>query len=135
MANLMRLLFLILPLLLLVSACEKNPGEGGTSSIEGKIMIEEVDNFGVVVKSYPALEERVYIIYGDNEFFDNEVRTHFNGRYQFEFLNIGSYQIYAYSECFVDSCTVPKYAEIIEVGVSANNQVVNSPDITILKQN
>lgn len=131
----MRFLLVIFPLLILVSSCEKNPGEGGTSSIEGKIIIEEVDNFGVVVKSYPAPEERVYIVYGNNEFFDNEVRTHYDGRYQFEFLNIGSYQLYAYSECFVDSCTIPKYPELIDIGISANNQVVNAQDIIIQKEN
>jgi len=115
-------------------SCEKEPGEGGTSTIEGAVIIEEVDNLGFVVNSYPAPEERVYIIYGDNDIYDNEVRSHYDGRYKFEFLNIGSYKLFAYTECIFDSCSVPLLPVIEEISVNSNSQIVNAPDLVIQRK-
>ena len=46
----------------------------------------------------PLVDERVYLIYGDETFYSESVRTDANGNYQFKNLNRGDYTIYAFSE-------------------------------------
>lgn len=87
---------------LMTSACEKEEGEGGRSSISGRVL--EQDMFNLVSDSvkyeYPVGDERVYIIYGDeSEVFDDDMRTDFNGRYRFRYLRKGTYTIFTYTEC------------------------------------
>ncbi len=88
-----------LSLLLLVS-CSKEPGEGGKNSIEGVIMMQEytksTDQF---VIEYPAPEERVYIIYGENAYYADETRTNYDGSFLFQYLYKGEYHLFVYSEC------------------------------------
>ncbi len=118
--------------LLIFSACEKDPGVGGTSSIVGTIIVQETDNFGNVVTEYAGPEERVYIIYGDGDFYDDEVRTNYDGRYKFDFLTIGNYRIFAYTDCkLFDSCDAPIRPEFIDIQINSNDQVVNAPDLII----
>lgn len=42
----------------------------------------------------PAGDQRVYIVYGDNAFYSNTVRTNELGEFSFEGLQIGSYKVY-----------------------------------------
>lgn len=96
----MRKISIIFFSLLLLFACTKEPGEGGKNTIEGVIIkqdyTESTDQF---VIEYPAVEERVYIIYGDNAYYADETRTNFDGSFRFDFLYKGEYQIFVYSEC------------------------------------
>jgi hypothetical protein len=46
----------------------------------------------------PIVDERVYIIYGEEEFYSDDVRTDENGNFQFRNLNRGTYTIFAFSE-------------------------------------
>ena len=61
----------ILSLLVLVAACDKPSGEGGTSAIEGKILVLE-GFYNVFTQSfdttalYYSENEDVYIIYGSD---------------------------------------------------------------------
>lgn len=114
-------LFLIIGL----SACEKDPGQGGTSSIEGIAGIQEVSSSGNILAEYPAIEERIYIIYGDNEIYDDEVRTSFDGRFKFTELFKGTYTIFAYSDC--SSCPAGTEAIMQTVTINDNDEVVSLP--------
>lgn len=125
------LLFGILPLLLTI-ACSKNEGQNGRASIQGKVFINEIDPAsGFVVKEYYALEERVYIVYGDEEFYGDELRTHHDGTFQFNYLSKGNYQIYAYSFCA--TCPSRTEAIIIPVEITENNQEIIIEDLVIIK--
>lgn len=96
----MRKVISILFAIVLLSACSKEPGEGGKNTITGVIVMEEyteVSNQFVI--SYPAPEERVYIIYGDNAIFADETRTNYDGTFRFDYLYKGDYTIFVYSEC------------------------------------
>jgi hypothetical protein len=118
----------------LFMACDKPEGEGGTSAIQGKIIIRDYNtNFTLLQSTFPAQEERVYIIYGDNDFYDNDTRTSYDGTFKFENLRKGNYKIFAYSD---DSTfTVPggQYAIIKEVEITEDNQTVEIPTIYLLK--
>jgi hypothetical protein len=58
------------------------------------------DNYSLAIDTIPAVGERVYIIYSDNEddpVASKDVRTNPNGMYYFEYLRKGNYITYAYS--------------------------------------
>jgi hypothetical protein len=89
----------ILGLILLVG-CSKEPGEGGKNTIEGVVIMQEyTESTDQFIIEYPASEERVYIIYGDNAYYADETRTNYDGSFHYEYLYKGDYTIFIYSEC------------------------------------
>jgi hypothetical protein len=94
-------LFLFLGLLLF-SACNKDEGLGGSSSLEGYVyQIEHSDdNFSFQTDTFPAVKKDVYLIFGNNEndYFGDDVETDKNGLYRFDYLRKGSYIVYSYAE-------------------------------------
>jgi len=116
---------------LVFTACEKEVGEGGTSHIVGKVMVEDYDKDGNLEASYFAQETRVYIIYGDNDIYDDDTRTHFDGNYQFRFLNKGTYTLYAYSKC--DDCPSGDEPILQTVDITSRGETVVAPLLTVRK--
>jgi hypothetical protein len=88
-------------------------GEGGSSSISGKLFVRDFDSEGFLIQEYYAGEWAVYIIYGDEEIYSDRMDTHFDGGYKFSALYPGDYTIFAYSKC--DTC--PGEFEVISVDV------------------
>lgn len=135
MKNIKLLAVFILSVLLIIgiSSCEKTEGEGGTSSISGKVrVIDYNSNFTLINSEYYAQESRVYIIYGDDITHSRDVRTNFDGTFRFSFLKKGTYHIYAYSKD--SSFTSPSgYIPIIvSVDITKNNQHIEVDDIVVL---
>ncbi|MBK8487457.1 MAG: hypothetical protein WAU21_05970 [Chitinophagales bacterium] len=115
----------------LLSGCNLGPGEGGTASIIGKVKVLEYNGSGILVNEYYAADERVYIIYGDETFQSDEVRTSYEGSYRFEFLRKGDYTIYVYSDC--PPCDGETQAILESVSITKNGEVISVPEITIEK--
>ena len=96
-------IFLFLALSFLIS-CEKGSGEGGTSSIEGNITYftkwYDAPSMQWDTSFYPKPEKDVYIIYSDNQndLYDDNVETDWNGNFRFNFLRKGTYIIYTYTD-------------------------------------
>jgi hypothetical protein len=109
----------LLLLLGLQSGCSE--GEGGTASITGLITVQEFDIYGNVFDEYPALDQRVYIVYGDDEVFNDEVRTSFNGKFRFDFLRKGSYTVFVYSDC--NACPGEKEAIVQELELGGGEKL------------
>lgn len=128
----------ILSLLLLVAACDKPSGEGGTSAIEGKILVLE-GFYNVFTQSfdttalYYSENEDVYIIYGSDSssIYNDSFETSWDGSYRFDYLRKGNYVLYAYSDC--DSCPSGKEPVFWEVTIGKNNQVYQISDQVIRK--
>lgn len=88
-------------------SCSDEEGEGGKSTLWGKVY-KVSDNGDIAVSgSFPNLNcsfvkdtvlaagEEVYIIYGGSgEIYDDKVKTSSNGCYQFEYLKSGKYKVY-----------------------------------------
>lgn len=132
----MKYFLLILAATGLLLSCEKPPGEGGTSTIRGRIWVEDYnDNFTLLENNYWAEEERVYIIYGGDtsEFYDDDIRTSFNGLYEFNYLRPGTYSIFAYSLDSTFTSLSGQVPVIRTVEITEEGQTIEVPQMTIFK--
>lgn len=127
-------------LMLFGSSCKKDEGEGGTSTISGKVILEKWDNsFSLLVNSYPARNQDVYILYGDdNTTYDNDYKTSYDGSYEFNYLQKGTYKLYVYTEDTTGLAangtvdfSLPKVPVFATVEITKNGQTVTVPEITI----
>lgn len=119
--------------LVLFTSCNSLPGDGGTSTITGKVFVQEYNASGTLFADYYGADQHVYLIYGDGTVYDDDVRTSYDGTYEFNFLRKGNYTIFAYSDCI--GCDGGSVAVLINIEVNENHQTVSAPDIVIDKRN
>ena len=88
-----------LALVLMMSSCNKGPGEGGTGTVQGfvKLVHHPDDDYTLTPDTMAAAKTDVFIIYGEENFYGNDIETDANGMYRFEYLRPGDYTIYSYS--------------------------------------
>jgi len=121
--------------LIFFTACNKE-GKGGSATIKGTIMENLlISSLGKVdtAATYESKDTKVFIIYGDNETFDDDTRTSYNGKYEFDYLYEGEYTIYVYSECIlhIDSCPSKSETFIEKITINSSKETVGVPTITI----
>ena len=127
-----QLFWVITGCLFTLVACKKVEGQGGTSSISGRVYIQEYDAFGDMSQEYYAADERVFIIYGEaDNIYDDDFRTSFDGSFKFDFLTKGSYKIFVYEDCL--SCPSGEQTVIEKITISSNKSSIVLPDIVIRK--
>jgi len=127
-----RMLFSFLSALLLISGCAKEAGEGGSSTISGKLIAQKYNAFGEVIEEYELADERVYIIYGDNSnVYDDNMRSSFDGSYRFDFLRKGTYRVFVYSKC--PTCPGGEEAIVREAVITRNKEKIVIPTIIVRK--
>lgn len=115
----------------LLAGCSKEPGEGGRALITGTVLRQDINNNTgqPTGDPYPAQEEKVYIVYGDNTFYDDDLDTDPDGKFEFRWLRKGSYTIFVYSEC--PTCDAGTEVKRVTVEVNDRKDVVQVPTITI----
>lgn len=99
--------------LLMLLGCDKEEGVGGKTKLMGKILVHDYKG-GQLEEVFYAPEERVYIIYGEGEYFNDDTKTNPDGTFIFEYLQPGFYKVFAYSDC--DTCAGgvgPVYKEVV----------------------
>lgn len=138
------LIHIIVVLLLIsgFSACKKEAGEGGTSTITGKITVHNYDNnnFNCCPDTFAAVDRDVYIVYGgEGSVYDNDFKTTYDGTYEFKYLQKGKYRIFAYSEDSTGAYNGtagtmfrPDVPVFIDVEITDKNQTIVGPEIIIL---
>jgi hypothetical protein len=125
------LLWMILPLISL-TACEKEAGEGGNSSIKGYIHVTDYDAFLINIQGeYPGADEEVYIIYGNDISYGDRIRSGPDGVFEFKYLREGDYKIYVYS---ADTSLSGKIAVQKSVSISSKKQTVDAGTFEIKKK-
>lgn len=131
----MKKVVIILPFMtsiFFLNGCKKVEGQGGSSEIVGKVIIKDYDAFGELIAEYPAMDERVYIIYGDEDnIYDDDFDTSFDGSYRFQFLTKGTYKIFVYQNC--NSCPSGDEEVLKVVTIDNNGSTVVAPDLIIEK--
>lgn len=132
----LKTLFTLFILVFAFSACTKEAGEGGTSIIKGKVYVKNYNSSGTsITNEYFGQEVDVYIIYGDeSNFYNDRIRTSYDGSFEFPYLEKGNYRIFVYSQCFntVDNpCPSGLEEIVIPVTISKNKSTVDVGTITI----
>jgi hypothetical protein len=126
--------FGILFLSLMVLSCSKEPGDGGNSTIYGKIIAHDYNaEFTNLKGIYPAADEDVFLTYGDDHSYSQRIRSNYDGIYEFKYLRPGDYSIYVYSKDSTLSLASEMYAVIKNVTIDDNRQTVEVEEIKIFK--
>lgn len=126
--------FGILVFCLSLISCSKEAGEGGNSTIYGKITAWDYNaEFTNLKGIFPAADEEVYIIFGDDFSYSERVRTNYEGIYEFKYLRPGDYTIYVYSKDSTLTLPSEMYAEVRNVTIDDNRQYVEVEEIKIFK--
>jgi len=137
----LQLFIWVIAVLLALVSCKKEAGDGGNSSIKGKISRElriVLNNPGTAVGTFPAADEDVFIIYGDHISPDDRVQTNYDGEYEFLYLRPGKYKVYAFSKD-TNSVAVPwdedHMTVLQELEITNGNQQVKADDMMIYDAN
>ena len=76
-------------------SCEKSEGMGGTGSISGTLNEQFFnDDYSLLIHEQAAVDEEVFIVFGDDQALGNRVRTNHNGQFMFKYLYPGKYEVY-----------------------------------------
>lgn len=80
-------------------SCNTGEGSGGSGAIEGTVYIVQHpdDNYNLETDTILAAKEDVFLVYGTQQFYGDDVETDHTGFYQFKYLRPGTYTVYAYS--------------------------------------
>lgn len=80
-------------------SCTQPEGYGGSSAIKGVLMTQYYnDDYSLLIKEEPAVDEEIFILFGEDEFVGDRVVTSASGAFEFPFLNAGDYTLYYMSE-------------------------------------
>lgn len=94
-----RMLIIFLLLVLLPLSCEKSEGLGGTGSIAGTISEQFYnDDYSLLIHEKPAVDEEVFIVFGNKEELGSRVRTNDLGQFRFKYLYPGNYRVFFISD-------------------------------------
>ncbi len=133
-------LLLILSFAFFLLSCEKDEGQGGTSTIRGKVIVHNFDSGYQEPEPreiYGAADEKVYIIYGpDGTTYDDDFDTSYDGSYEFKHLQKGTYKVFVYSKdstgAYLQTPSVHDKAVFATVEITSNGSTVDVPDLIIL---
>jgi hypothetical protein len=87
-------------------------------------------NEGATFTEGPIVDNRVYLIYGNDAFYSEDTRTDAEGNYQFRNLNRGNYTVFAYSIDTLHPDEEP-YAVRHSVIINERKEIVQAPGIFI----
>ena len=129
------LIFFLSVILVLVNSCKKTPGQGGNAQIKGTFWVRQYDPFFTIVTGrYPAVNQSVYLFFGDDVSPGTSVNTNSQGEFQFNYLRKGKYRVVAYSRQYRATNTTPasyavetivnlnKRKEVRDIGLDTLNQ-------------
>jgi hypothetical protein len=113
-------------------SCAKTEGLGGGGHVKGKVLVKQYNALGTLLSEYYAQYERVFIIYGDDDFkaFDDRTFTSYDGSFEFKYLKKGTYTIFTYSNCV--TCPSGQDSTVLSTfRVNEKNEVVELSDLVV----
>ena len=136
------LTILTIALTIATTSCKKPAGQGGNSTIKGKIWVENyntLNNFSdtyTLKGEYAGADENVYIIYGTDVSYGDKVTSGPDGVFEFNYLRPGDYKVYVQSKDTTRSSIF--YGSGIKtveasVTISKKKQTVETDNLVIYK--
>jgi hypothetical protein len=93
------LLLLSILVLSVSSSCKKVEGSGGGAVIKGIVQEQKYNALGNIIAEYPAANQSVYLIYGTtDQFYDDDIKTSYDGSFVFNYLQKGTYTLFVYED-------------------------------------
>ena len=129
----MKNIFLLVIIGLVITSCTKVEGEGGSGSIKGFVYEYKINTFSLdTTARYPAADQDVYIIYGNEDtFYDDNIKTSYDGSFKFPYLQKGKYTVFVYEDCA--TCLSGKKEILHTIEITKKNQVIDLDTIDIRK--
>jgi hypothetical protein len=126
--------------LLTIGACKKEAGEGGNSSITGRVDVvyRNLLYNPTPADTFPAADLDVYIQYGDNISPDDRILTNYDGAYEFMNLRPGNYTLYVYSKDTAQGLSILDPTDMVvlqKVIIEDKKQTVVAPLMRIYDSN
>jgi hypothetical protein len=126
---------LLLPVLmvLFILSCSKEPGQGGNSTLYGKVFVKDYNStFTVLNEEYYGQDEEVYLIYGDDKSYSDHIKTSYDGSFEFKYLRPGDYHLYCYSKdsTLQTNALIPI---IRDITITKKKQNVEVPQLILFK--
>jgi hypothetical protein len=131
----MKYLFSLVIASTLLFSCSKVEGEGGSATVKGVVMEQLYNSIGNPISGgkYEAADQDVYLIYGNEDtFYDDDIKTSYDGSFVFNYLQKGKYTLFVYEDC--SSCPSGKKEILVPFEITERNQVVDLDSIVIKKQ-
>jgi len=116
---------------IMLFSCKKSPGEGGSSTIQGKVWVQEWDASFTrrdSLQDRVGMGEDVFIIYGDDVSYGDKKECSYDGRFEFKYLRPGSYTLYVYSK---DPGPSGKKAVVKTIQIDSEKQTLDAGTFTI----
>lgn len=115
-------------------SCEKEEGVGGTASIKGKVVEQNLNCYlEKVGSSKLVLDKDVFIMYGDNTVVDDKIETSPSGEFSFDYLMPGKYTIYTYSDDTSNFNNSEKIVISKIITIGDKDEVINIDSINTYK--
>lgn len=131
----MNKLKIALPLLVcsIFISCKKEPGPGGLASIKGKVYAYDFTSGQTLLSEGYIGDLRVYIGTDDGAEHFDDIRTSYDGSYQFNFLRKGKYKVWVFAKSDTAALTNPDGQQyfIQEVEVTDKKGEVVIPDFKV----
>jgi hypothetical protein len=115
--------------------CTKVEGLGGKAMITGKLsgQFYSDDQLTLFNGTGVLADEDVYIVYGTGDtYFDDDIKSSYDGSFQFKYLRPGKYTVFVYENCF--PCSSLQEVVLSEIEITAKDQVVDLGTITLKKK-
>ena len=110
-------------------------GLGGRAMITGKLSgkFYSDDQLTLFNGTGVLADEDVYIVYGTGDtYFDDDIKSSYDGSFQFKYLRPGKYTVFVYENCF--PCSSLQEVVLSEIEITAKDQVVDLGTITLKKK-
>ena len=126
---------LLLMLSVALFSCAKQEGEGGTSTIKGKVQVKLCsDDFETIYTQFPGEEIDVYIVYGNDDFYSDKTTTFYDGSFVFNYLRKGHYQVFVYSDDDTGQAESGKKIVLKEIEITKNGKEYQLPTMEVWDQ-
>lgn len=115
--------------------CTKVEGLGGKAMISGKLSGQFYSDKQLTLFNGTGVlaDESVYIVYGTGDtYFDDNIKSSYDGSFQFKYLRPGKYTVFVYENCY--PCSSLQDVVLSEIEITSKDQVVDLGTITLKKK-
>lgn len=119
---------------IMLTGCQLQEGPGGAATITGRVYAYDYNSDLTAFRGEQFIgDEEVFIVYGDDEVFSDDVETHYDGTFRFEFLRKGTYTVFVYSKDSTLTDPSLQYPVMRTVEITSKSQEINVGTLEIIK--